>query len=43
MSKEKFQEEIDNKNFLEYNMVHKNLYGTHRQHVHNIVMAKKVI
>jgi len=24
-------------------MVHKNLYGTHRQHVHNIVMAKKVI
>ena len=43
ISKEKFQQEIENENFLEYASVHKNLYGTHRQHVHNIVTSGKVI
>lgn len=42
VEKETFQKEIDTGKFLEYNRVHDNYYGTHRNVVASIVNSGKV-
>ena len=42
MDKQTFEKEIANKNFLEYNQVHGNYYGTYRPQIESIIKNDKI-